>query len=499
MFDEFKRLLKHSIIFGMGALISKAVGFLMIPVYTHYLSPKDYGIIEILTLTSSVIVFALFLALSSSILRFYFSYDTEKEKKQVMSTGLISAISGMLLVVIILFSSSDRLSLFFFRSVVYSHYFKLIFATAFFELALGISLTYLRAKEQSVFFIAISLFRLIMALSLNIYLIVFLKMGILGVLYSSLITNSFVCIAMLFITFREINFSFSIKKLKEMLNYGFPFIPSSLGFFILSFADRYFLQHFSSLNEVGLYSLGYKFAMMLGILITEPFQQIWNVFMFSVAKKDNAEQIYSRVLTYFGFVIIFAGLGLSMLCKEIMKIIATPAFFDAYKVIPIVTLGYIFYGTYNIFPIGIYFKKKTKYLAYIVISAALFNLLLNWILIPKYNMMGAGIATMLSYLYLSSCTYIVSERFYSISYEFRRISKILFVGISLYMCSQLISINSTFYSIFIKSLLLLSFPIFMYFVKFYEKEELHKLKELLNMSFSKIQLILNQNIVKVGN
>jgi len=487
MFNEFKKLLKHSLIYGAGAVISKAVGFLMIPVYTRYLTPEDYGILEILTLTSFIITWIFSMGLDSSILRFYFDYDTEKEKKQVISTGLIFLIGVMLLGTSILLNFVSKFSLIFLDTVEYSHYFRIIFITTFFQVILNIPLTYLRAKDQSVLFVAISLCRLIIALSLNIYLIVFLNMGVLGVLYSSLITSSFICVIMLFIIFKEIGFVFSLNKLKKMLDYGLPFIPTGLSLFELSFADRYFLKCFSSLKEVGLYSLGYKFASMLGILIINPFIQIWNVFMFPEAKKNNAKQIFARVLTYFGFILTFAGLGISILGEEIVKIVAAPNFFDSYKVIPIVSLAYILYGGYHIFPIGIYLKKKTKHLVPVVISAAILNLLLNWLLIPKFNMMGAGMATMLSYLYLATCTHFVSLKFYYIHYEFRRISKILLTAIFLYACSLLIN-TQILYSILLKGLLWLSFPVLLYFLKFYEKNELYKFKKLLSTTYSKIKL-----------
>lgn len=487
MFKELNKLLKHSLIYGAGAVISKAVGFLMIPVYTRYLTPEDYGIIEILTLTSYIITWIFSMGLDSSILRFYFDYDTEKEKKEVISTGLIFLIGVMLLGILILLNFAAKFSLIFLDTVEYPYYFKIIFITTFFQVILNIPLTYLRAKDQSILFVAISLCRMIIALSLNIYLIIFLNMGVLGVLYSSLITNSFICLIMLFVTFKEIGFVFSLKKLKKMLDYGLPFVPTGLSLFVLSFADRYFLKCFSSLNKVGLYSLGYKFASMLGILIINPFYQIWNVFMFSEAKKNNAKQIFARVLTYFGFIITFAGLGISMLGKEIVKIVATPAFFDASMVIPIVTLAYILYGGYHIFPVGIYLKKKTKHLVPVVISAAILNLLLNWFLIPKFNIMGAGMATMLSYLYLAVCAHFVSLRFYTIRYEFRRISKILLSAFFLYSCGLLIN-TQILYSILLKVLLWLSFPALLYFLKFYEKDELYQFKNLLGSAFSKIKL-----------
>lgn len=497
MFNEFKKLLKHSMIYGAGTLISKAVGFLMIPVYTRYLSPKDYGIIEILTLTSFVISWIISMGLSSSVLRFYFDYDTEKERKQVISTGLIALLVGTLLSLAILIHFSKDFALILFKTKEFEFYFKLIFITTFFELSLGIPLTYLRAKEKSIWFTIVSLVQLISGFSFNIYLIVFLKLGILGVFYSSLITNSFICIVMLIITFKEIGFSFSIDKFRKLFNYGIPFIPIGLANFVLSFSDRYFLKSFCSLDIVGLYSLGYKFAMVLGILITVPFQQVWNVSMFTIVQKDNAKQIYSRVLTYFEFIIIFVGLSISMLSKEMIKILASPAFFEASKIIPLLTLGFIFGEANNIFLVGIYLKKKIKYLTYIVISASLLSLILNWILIPKYNMFGAGMVKILYCLYLSCCTLFVSNRLYFIPYEFSRVFKMLFLALFLYLISLLINTNLIIYTILFKMLLLFSFPVLLYLLKFFYKEEVLKGREIFKkISYHVISFCYWKNIYK---
>lgn len=486
MFDELKSLFKHSVIYSIGNIMSRAIGFLMIPVYTRYLTPADYGTVEILTLTSTILSLILAMGLSSSVMRFYFDCNKEHEKKEVVSTALIFSLSVALTAVIVLLAFSSELSLLMFNSPGFSLYFKLIILSMFFEISLGVPQIYLRILDKSVMFTVVSIIQLIIGLSLNIYFIVLLKMGVLGVLYSMLFSGLVISVLMITYTFKNVHFHFSLEKLRPMLAYSLPLIPAGLSMFALNSGDRFLLKYFCDLQEVGIYSLGYKFAMVLGMLIGQPFYQVWSPHMFSIAKTKDAPRTYSRIFTYFVFVLVFAGLGLSVLIKDILKIMVTPKFFEAYKVVPIVVIGYIFYQVYYLLPIGIHLEKKTKWLAAIVTFAASVNVVLNWFLIPRYGMMGAAWVTAVSFLCLPVTTYFISRRYYFIHYEFKRIALILFSAVTLYLFANSIDTRNVFLSIALKTGLVLLFPVVLYVVRFYHAEEIRKISELFLRSFQMI-------------
>ena len=194
----------------------------------------------------------------------------------------------------------------------------------------------------------------------------------------------------------------------------------------------------------------------------------WGPFFWSVAKLDNAKDIYSSIFTYFILIGIFVALSISVLSKEVLSIMATPPFYSAYKIVPLIAFSYILLGCFSILAVGIGIKKKTKWIPLITGIGAIANLGLNYLLIPLYGMVGAAIATLLSYSLLPIGSYLVSRRYYVVSYEWSRVIKILVVASLIYV--------GCYFSptVFIKVPILLTYPILLYLFKFYHPDELTK-------------------------
>lgn len=490
MFQEIKKLVKHTLIYGVGSILSKSIGFLMIPIYTRLLTPTDYGVLELIEISSYVICEILVLGISFGIIRFYHHYDNKTDKNKVVSTAIIFTILNSLLIISILISFTREISEVILKTDKYSYLFKIVLIAILFEGGYLPCLDYLRAKQRSTAYTTISISRLIVGLSFNIYFVVILRKGVIGILYSRLIINFFTFIFLVPMVLREVKIGFDIKKLKELLFYSIPFVPASFAMYILHFMDRFLLGRFCNLKTVGLYSLGHKFGMILSVLITGPFFLIWSSFMFEVAKREDAKKFYARVLTYFMFIAVFFGLTLSVFIKDVLKIMAAPSFFDAHKIVPLILLGYIFFGTYCVFQVGICIEKKTKWLAIISWIGGIVSIITNLILIPKYNMIGAGMTNVFSFFVMSSCCYFISNKLYYIRYEFFRVLKIFLAAIGVYLFSFMITPGSILSSILLKGLLLLSFPVVLYFINFYFDDEKDKLKEIGRIIYSKVSKIL---------
>ncbi len=480
MFQEIKRLLKHSLVYGSGSVLRKVIGFLMIPVYTRYLTPTDYGVLELMELAGFVVMEVMALGLSWAIFRFYHYYDNPKDKDAVISTAIISSCTCSLICLIILLNFKEDLSEFVCGTKIYSSLFMILFCALFMRGISDIPFAFIRVKEKSTFFTIISILELLLGVSLNIYFVVLLKIGIVGILYSKVVVHTISAVILIPLTLKGIKIKFEIKKLKEMLAYSMPLIPANFAMYILHFIDRFFLKRFSTLHIVGLYALGYKFGMVVSVLILEPFLLIWSAAIFDISKRKNAKQIYAKILTYFAFVMIFLGLSISVLIKDVLKIITTPEFFEAYKIVPLIIFSYIFLGLNYCLDTGIRLEKKTKWLPIISWITAGANLLLSWLLIPRYAMMGAGYVKIASFSLMTFITLFISNRLYYIPYEFSRILKMFLVGGGIYLLSFLVYSHSLLISISLKGLLLLSFFIVLYYLNFYTDEEKNKLKEILN-------------------
>jgi len=214
--------------------------------------------------------------------------------------------------------------------------------------------------------------------------------------------------------------------------------------------------------------------------------------MFSTAKEENARETYSRVLTYFLLVAMFVALALSTLSLEVIAVMSTPPFYDAYKVVPLIALSYVLYGCYFVLSVGIALEGKTKYAALIVVSAAILNLGLNYLLIPSYGMMGAAVATAICYAMLPIGMFFASRRYYPIQYEYARIAKILLACGIIYTGSIYIVNESAIVEGLLRIAALFTYPILLYFFGFYKAEEIEKGRELPGAAYRYVRLKLRE-------
>ncbi|MFH1961343.1 MAG: oligosaccharide flippase family protein [bacterium] len=478
MFEELKRFFGHSVVYGIGSIVGRLMGFLMIPIYTRYLDAKEYGLIEILDLNVCIISTVLIAGFAAAISKYYFYYKNEGDKKEVVSSALIFNVLTGLLGSLFLFLFSRQFSIAFFRTDIYTHYFQLSFITLIFEAFLSTPFAYLRIKEVSVLYVTISILRMFLGLVLNVYFIVFLHMGILGVLYSGIIVGAVSSVCLIYYTVKDVGISFSYSKLKEMFVFGVPLIPADLGMYFLNYVDRFFLNKFCSLKMVGIYALGAKFGMLMNTLIGQPFTMIWVAFRFEIAEREDAKEIYARILTYFEFVLIFLTLWMILVIKDVLSIVAGKEFFEAYKIVPLIAISCLFFGANYVLRVGLYLEKKTKWVPITVWIPIVVTVILSWIIIPKYNMMGAGILKILSYFSMAATAWFISQIFYPISYEFKRILKMLLVATLLYLISLFLPAMPLWLSLMVKSLLAITFPILLYFFNFYDEKEKEKVREL---------------------
>lgn len=471
MLEDIRKLFKHTSIYAMGSILSKAIGFLMIPVYTRFLIPQDYGILELLSMTTEVISLFLGMGLTLAVLRFYYLYDEERERKEVISTALLSAMFAYGFAFALLISFSQGFSRLLFSTGRYSFYFKIVFINMFLASGIEIPLCFIRAKQRSMFFVALATVKLVSQLSLNIYFVVYLRMGILGILYSTLISSALMSLYLTSTTLKEVGLHYSIHKLLQMVAYGGPMVFSSLCAFILTFSDRYFLNHYCNLTDVGIYSLAYKFGMIMPALLIGPFGNIWSVQMFEIAKKEQAKEIFSKIFKYFGFVLLICGLAISLYIKDVLRIVSDPTYFSAYRFVPIIAFAYIIYGWFYVVQLGILIEKKTKYMALATATAAGSNIGLNFALIPHFGGMGAAWATVLSFIVRFSLVYLFSQKFYYVKYKWHKMGKALACAFVLFLIGTSVNTNSQVFSICFKTAILGFFPIILYAVGFFSANE----------------------------
>ncbi len=477
MYQSIKQLGYHSFVYGLGNMLSKLLGFFLLPIYTRYLTPADYGILALLTLTQSILVILANLGLSSALFREVIYKKTTEKKAE--STALYTLFVVSLFMLAIGYILAPILSRAIFNDAALTPLLRLVFLSVVFNNILIVFNARLRIREQSLFYSIFSVSSFLVGAGLNIYFVAIARRGVEGLILAQVILaalQAFVCLLML----RDlIKPDFSKPVLRSLLNFGLPLVPGAIAALMLVSADRYILNRYSTTTMVGLYSLGYSIGMVIN-LIVQAVQLAWPAQLFEIAKLPDAKQRFSMTLTYYCLALGFISLAVSVLAREILVIMTTPEFYSAYIILPLITLSYVFYGIRFMTTIGMYIKNKVKYSSFVMIGAAIFNVLLSFILIPRFGMIGAAWATFISYFLLALVNITVDSRFMQIPYEYWRLTKIVAIWLLIFGLSLLINTPSIWINLILKSLLLLGYPIFLFVIRFYSQQEIRFIKDTLS-------------------
>jgi O-antigen/teichoic acid export membrane protein len=476
---EAKVIARHSFIYGLSNVMDRLVGFVMLPVYTRFLTPADYGIMELIYMTTSIISLVIGLGIDSAVTRFYFDYKEEDKRKMVISSALLGYGGMAAAITLLVLPFSGFLARIILDSEEYTSFFVIAILTLALNMILPIVHAYLRVQQKSLLYLISKVAMTAVTLGMNIYFVVYAEMGVYGILLSNFAAFLIFTVIMVALTLMHTGLKTDYKLLKEMIKFGLPLIPSNISAYLVHTSDRFFVKAYADITTTGLYSLGYKMGTLVNTFVTSPFIQIWAPRRMEFFDQPGSERIYARIFTYFCTLSLFVGLMISLLAKEIIHFMAAEQFWPAYKVVSIVTLCYIVFSFHYHFNIGIMMKKATKYVAYTNVASGLLNIVLNFILIKKYTIWGAAAATLICFMLKVALTYYYSNKLYKITMEWGRLTVLFGVAFGIYFLAFQISTGSIWLDIAVKSMIGLSFPIVLYIFRFFSEDEIRRLKHII--------------------
>lgn len=488
MKSKLLEIVRHGLVYGLGNVSQQLIGFLLLPVYTSRLLPEEYGLYAMLMTFSALLNVLLGMGFSSTLYRYFFESEGSS-RKQVVSTVLfwLMGIGGGAILLISLTAGSISQSIF--GSDLYAPHLRLISVTLALNLLQMIPLVLLRAQKRSLHYVMLVVSLFVLGIALNIIAVVVLEKGVWGILMAHAVTGLVFVIAGLVLCREFISLEISWRLLGKMLRYALPLIPGAIGNYILQRADRWFLQQYASLGVVGLYSLAYQFGSIVVVLVVQPFQLIWFPTAMEMRGKVELKALFKRVLTYFLLIACWIGLGVSLFSREVLYLMAKPAYYESQWYVPWIALSYVFYGAYLIVDTGIFLVDRTSYVIWILGSSALANILLNFLLIPPWGALGAAVATLLSYALLFLIAYQVNQRVFPLQYEWGRVLKIFCVSLVL-MVSGLYSLKDVYLSLVFKSVLAVAYWLLLYILGFYQQKELETLRSFRDHFVRKAKLYL---------
>lgn len=471
MFKELKDISRQFIIYGIGGLMTRAIGFILLPFYTHYIVPAEYGVMALVDMTGYLVgVFVMF-EVSSAFMKFYYDSDTAEQRSELIATThFLVALSGIVVLGVLQYFAEDICS-FVIGDVKYTVLFRLLFVSLLFNGLSNIFQSNLRAEEKSTKYLLFELSRTFLALVLNIYFVAFMRLSILGIFLSTTIVSVIYAIPCTLWLMRGIWTRVSGHYLKEMVLFALPMVPSGLFELTFHYSDRFFLKTYSTMEQVGIYSVAGKFSMILGILIAYPFRLMWSAKLFDLSKKEGGMEIQQKVLTYLLFASFFVALSISIPIKEVIRLLLPSGYQEASRFIPIVLLGISFYSLNWIFKGGLLIKKRTGLISVVAGVTAALNILFNWFLVRPFGAIGAAWAISISYFSYSAIMFAVSYRYYPVTYETARMVKLVMAAAIVYAGSRLLPETALALDLAIKAALVLTFPLLLYFMNFYDRKE----------------------------
>jgi len=428
--QSFRRLGRDTAVYLAGNVLARAVSFIMLPVYTRYLTPKDYGILQILDLAVDIAAILISAGATSGAMRFYFKATTEERRKEILSTAFI---------VQALMTGLGALVLFIAAPLIWKHGLSGEGSTTMVRIAaanfclgsiMGAPMTLLMVRQQSGQYVAVNLVKLVCQLSLNILFVVVLRWGPQGVLLSSLFTYSLLGIGTSAYLLRHTGFRFRLDIWRDFRRYGVPYQFTKAGTFILAFGDRFFLEHYHNLAVVGIYGIAYQFGFLLTGNVSTPFLRAWGPQRHMLVNLPKAERDakYNRGFRYGSLMLVTAAVGISLFIQPVLRVMVTEEFRSAAPMVPVVLAAYLMQSWTYIVEFGIGISEKTRYSTYATWISVVVCVVLYWLLIPPLAGMGAAVATLVALTVRMLLHYHYSQRLWHVAYDWRPQIRLLFWG-----------------------------------------------------------------------
>ena len=321
------RLARHSAVYGLGDFVARFLGVLLLPLYTAYLTPTDYGQIEILVAGSAVLLVLLRRGVSEGFFRFYFDSTDPGHRTTVVRTTFWFTMATATTVLVLGLVFAEPLA----RLLQLGGEPDLVRAAV---LGLWAQLNYTqlmvvyRAEERAVAFSVATLATVIVTITATVLLVVVLEEGALGALVGSFAGTLLVYCVLLFTRWSDLGLEFSRPLLREMNRFGAPLVPAALALWAISFADRWFIAVLQDQAEVGVYSVAVRVASAV-FFIQLAFRRAWLTLAYSIDDEGEARSTYAYVLTYVVYITSWAALGFTLLAPWIVRLLTSDGSFSS--------------------------------------------------------------------------------------------------------------------------------------------------------------------------
>ncbi len=467
---ELRRLGGQSAIYGLGGILSRLIAIFLLPIYTVYLGRVGFGKIETIVAFMAVLVIVLRLGITTAFFRFYFDAEDEPHRLRIVRTSFWFTMGMATLGLVVGMLLADPIARF--LNVGDPWLVRAGFVGLWAQMNYAQMTALFRVEERPVGYAIASIANVLITIGATIALVVGAHKGAIGAVIGNFVGTLVVYAVLLGYRRYQLGLEFDRPLLRAMNRFGLPLVPAALMLWAISFIDRLFLAHYDGQGEVGLYSLAVRISSVIIFLMTA-FQLAWPAFAYSIRDDSAAKRTYSYVLTYLLLLTCWMSLALGVLAPWLVDLLAPKGNFTrSAEAVPLLCFATAAYSGYSVLAIGIGRARRTQYNWVVSGAAAALNIALNLILIPRYGMMGAAVATIAAYLALFVGMWLRSRRVYPVPYQWRRVITLAAVA------GALTAVGVELGSLPVSIALIVLYPLVLLPLGFYQPAELRRLRRL---------------------
>jgi O-antigen/teichoic acid export membrane protein len=476
LLQKIRELSRNSAIYGLGEVAIQIVSFLLLVVFVQYLSKSDYGVLALLGSVEAVAKLFFRWGLDGSFMRLWYEAEDEGARQRLASTifFFVLGLNGVLLVVAL--AVAPYASSWLVGVPGYTLALALVLLNTF---AIGftfIPFHVLRIQNRAREFSALAFGRSAATLLLRVILVIGMGLGVMGVVIADVVVTAVMLAIMVRWFTPLIRPVFSRTVLREALAFGLPRVPHGLALQVMSVGDRFVLKFLQTpLELIGVYSIGVSFGLVPKIVLGA-FEYAWAPFYYATSREPGAAKVFSGVTTYGVAVLALMTAGLAACARDLLAIVTHGQYVDAEPVVAWTAVGVFFYGFYLLTSIGLNITKHTQFYPVSTAVGAAANLSLNFLLIPRYGIVGAAWANGATYALQSAVAFALSQRFYPIRYEHGRIARAVGAAALAYVAAGAIPRITPIAGLFARAaVVLLTMAILLWMTRFFRPDELRAL------------------------
>lgn len=416
---NIKSFIKDIFVYGAGNFAVRAISFFVFPLYTYVLTVSDFGAMELVNVGVGIVAMIINLGLNNSVQRFYYDKNTKNvERPIVISNGLYClSIFGLLVTFSGIFFVYCIKDFFSYRYNISWMWIVIALVNVYISQHITYCMDVMRLHFASKKFALISSGCSLLTVVSCLLFLFYFNYGVLGFFLSSLLASMLMFPLSIYLIKKDLVATIDFGWCVKLLQYGYPMVFSSLFYWALSSVDRCMLAMYTDVHEVGLYSIGFKFANII-IFVNNAVVQAWIPFCMKMFSEDEnykckIAEIYSRYIC----VLTFLGTIMALFSKELLMMLVPAEYLMAATTLSVLVIGTVVYSSTQFSVIGIMFEEKTKYVSQVSFLVLLVNILFNFYLIPIYGAVGAAVAMLLSYLLMTILYFFITFKIHYIPYS----------------------------------------------------------------------------------